>query len=119
VAIIFSLVLISYFFFYLFYSSPIKNILNKKAVKKKAANLNEEYETKIVDLSFEDENKIIISEFGDKIIGENTREILIQEEKKKKKKKDKSKKDNLGLVELKLGRNKTQPSFITKEEQNA
>ena len=90
VAIIFSLLLILYFIFYLLYSSPIKKIGNKRAAKKRAADLNQEYETKIVDLSFEDENKIIVSEFGDKIVGVATQQIEIPIETKKQKNKPKA-----------------------------
>ncbi len=108
VAVIFSILLIGYFFFYLLYSSPIKKILNKRAKKKKEANTNEEYETKIVDLSFEDGNKIIVTEFGDKIIGENTREIMMEEEKRKSKTKTK-KKPNL----IELGDSLKQQSTFT------
>ncbi len=98
IAIIFSLLLILYFIFYLLYSSPIKKIGSKRAAKKRAAVLNQEYETKIVDLSFEDENKIIVSEFGDKIVGDATQQIEISIQTKNKSKvtpvSQKSLKDN-------------------------
>lgn len=68
VSIIFSAILILYFTFYLFFSSPIKKFENKKENKKKIEKENNEYETKIVDLSFEDDNKIVVSDFGTKII---------------------------------------------------
>ena len=70
VTIIISIVLISYFVFYTIYSSPIKNLGIKKNKKKKEERRRKEHETKIIDLTFEDDNKIVVTEFGNKIIGE-------------------------------------------------
>ncbi len=117
IAIIFSLSLIFYFIFYLLYSSPIKKIGNKRAAKKRAADLNQEYETKIVDLSFEDENKIIVSEFGDKIVGDATQQIELLIEAKKQK--SKSKTTLFPTKQLKNNKNekrKTQESIIMEIE---
>ncbi|MGL6125122.1 MAG: hypothetical protein ACRC1F_01370 [Metamycoplasmataceae bacterium] len=68
VSIIFSILLIFYYVFYLFFSSPLNKFSNKKENKKKIQKENNEYETKIVDLSFEDDHKIVVSDFGTKII---------------------------------------------------
>ena len=56
--------------FYTIYSSPIKNLGIKKNKKKKEERRRKEHETKIIDLTFEDDNKIVVTEFGNKIIGE-------------------------------------------------
>ncbi|MGL5590610.1 MAG: hypothetical protein ACRDCH_00850 [Metamycoplasmataceae bacterium] len=74
ISIIFSIFLILYFIFYSFFGSPINRFEKKRKDKKELERKNKEHETKIVDLSFEDEHKIIVSDFGTKIL-ENVSEI--------------------------------------------
>lgn len=68
VSLIISFLLIFYFVFYLFFSSPIKKFGNDKKRKKVKEAERIEYETKIMDLSFEDNNKIVVSGFKTEII---------------------------------------------------
>ena len=68
ITIIISFLLIFYFIFYLFFSSPLKKINNIKTQKIEEKRKKKEHETKIVNLSFEEENKIIVSGFKTEII---------------------------------------------------
>ncbi|MGL5617483.1 MAG: hypothetical protein ACRCWU_00285 [Metamycoplasmataceae bacterium] len=82
VSIIFSILLISYFVFYLFFGSPINRFEKKIKEKKELEKENKEHETKIVDLTFEDKHKIVVTDFGIKIIDDinetNIKEIAIK-----------------------------------------
>ncbi|MGL5204679.1 MAG: hypothetical protein ACRC9F_02795 [Metamycoplasmataceae bacterium] len=84
VSIIFSILLISYFVFYLFFGSPINRFEKKIKEKREIEKENREYETKIVNLSFEDDHPIVVTDFGTRII-ENTGEIHNKEIKIKRK----------------------------------
>ncbi|MGL5205576.1 MAG: hypothetical protein ACRC7B_01530 [Metamycoplasmataceae bacterium] len=78
VSIISSILLISYSVFYLFFGSPMNWWDRKRKAKRELEKENKEHETKIVDLSFEDEHRIVVADFGTKII-ENVNEIDTQE----------------------------------------
>ena len=79
ISIIASFILIGYFFFYLFFSSPIKKFNNKKKIKGEKEWERKEYETKILDLSFEDNNKIISPGFQTEMIEINRDDIRKKE----------------------------------------
>ncbi|MDK2819916.1 MAG: biotin transporter BioY [Mycoplasmataceae bacterium] len=81
ISFIASVLLISYFFFYLFFSSPLQMINNKKVKQEEKIKEKRQHSTKIIDLSFEDENKIIVSSFGRKIV-DNKHNLVNIENKK-------------------------------------
>ncbi len=114
ITILIAILLISYFVFYTFYSSPIKNLGLKKQKKIKDLDIKNEHETKIIDLTFEDEHKIVVTEFGNKIIGE----VDINHQKNEKFRKTKMLKDveNIEKEERNKNINKTKINEVFPDE---
>lgn len=73
-----SILLIGYFLFFLFFSSPLQMMNNKREKQREKNKQTRLHKTKIIDLSFEDENKIIVSSFGRKIVEGNPQLINIE-----------------------------------------
>ncbi|MGL5732959.1 MAG: hypothetical protein ACRCXE_02740 [Metamycoplasmataceae bacterium] len=100
ISIIFSILLIAYFVFYLFFGSPINRFEKKINDKKELEKENKEHETKIIDLSFEDKHKIVVTDFGTKIIeniSEANSEELVLKKKSKSNKKEQIKKEEVKI----------------------